>query len=87
MIVSLSTFFAPYNEDSRQSRVCFHEESLAIACIVISGNGMRCPVTILAKAYGGEVGYVGDTYLPERFAQYTFRIWVILLIGLLLLAL
>ncbi|HCG98770.1 MAG TPA: hypothetical protein DE036_02915 [Actinobacteria bacterium] len=59
---------------------------LAIEGIVFFGNRMRCPLTDLAKKYGDPKGYVGDTFLPERFTKYTFRLFgTILAIGLIIL--
>lgn len=61
---------------------------LALEGIVFFGNGMKCPLTALAKRYGDPKGYVGDTLFPERCTKYTFRVFgTILLIGLLLLLL
>lgn len=59
---------------------------LAIEGMVFFGNRMRCPLTDLAKKYGDPKGYVGDTFLPERFTKYTFRLFgTILVIGLIIL--
>lgn len=61
---------------------------LAAEGVVFSVSGMKCPLTALAKAYGGPGGYVGDTFIPERYAKLTFRVFgTILLTGLLLLTL
>jgi hypothetical protein len=61
---------------------------LAIEGVVFSACGMRCPLTALAKAYGSQGGYVGDSFIPERYARHTFRVFgTILFMGLLLLAL
>lgn len=56
--------------------------------LVFWGNGMKCPLTALAKQYGDPKGYVGDIFLPEKIAKNTFRIFgTILVIGLLILLL
>lgn len=61
---------------------------LALEGIVFFGNGMKCPLTALAKRYGDPKGYVGDTLFPERCTKYTFRVFgSILLIALLILLL
>lgn len=52
---------------------------LAAESLVYGGNGMRCPFTDMAKKCGDEKGYVGDTFLPERFTRYTFNFFGILL--------
>jgi hypothetical protein len=60
---------------------------LAIEGVVFSACGMRCPLTALAKRYGSQGGYVGDSLIPERYARHTFRVFgAALFIGLLLLA-
>lgn len=33
--------------------------------VVFLGNGMRCPLTTLAKKYGDPTGHVGDTLFPK----------------------
>ena len=61
---------------------------LAIEGVVFSACGMRCPLTALAKTYGRQGGYVGDSFVPERYARHTFRVFgAIMSAGLLLLAL
>jgi hypothetical protein len=52
---------------------------VGIEVIVFVANGMRCPLTGLAKRYGAEEGYVFETFLPESFTKYTFRIFGLLL--------
>jgi hypothetical protein len=55
----------------------------AIEGIVFVGNGMRCPLTALAKKYGAAEGWAFDTFLPERWTRYTFRFFgTLLAIGL-----
>ena len=57
--------------------------ALILVCtesVVFVGSGMKCPLTGLAKRYGAVKGYVFDTFLPERFTQYTFRFFGTLLI-------
>ncbi len=50
--------------------------SLLIAeSLVFALSGMKCPLTSLAKRYGGDKGYVGDLFIPERFSKYTFRVF------------
>ena len=57
-------------------------------CIVFVGNGMRCPLTALAKKYGATKGHGGDSLFPERYTRYTLGIFgTVLLIGVLLLTL
>jgi hypothetical protein len=61
---------------------------LAIEGVIFSACGMRCPLTALAKTYGRQGGYVGDSFIPERYARHTFRVFgIILFVGVLLLAL
>lgn len=62
---------------------------LTIEVTALLINKMECPLTILAKKYGDPKGYVGDTFLPEKFTQkYTFKFFGTLLsIGLLILIL
>lgn len=40
-------------------------------CIVFVGNGMKCPLTTMAKEHGAEKGYVFDAFIPERLTRYT----------------
>lgn len=44
-------------------------------CIVFVGNGMKCPLTNLARAHGAEKGYVFDTFIPERLTRYTVPVF------------
>lgn len=44
---------------------------VVVECIVFVGNGMRCPLTTMAKAHGAEKGYVFDAFIPERLTRYT----------------
>jgi hypothetical protein len=61
---------------------------LAIEGAVLSASGMRCPLTALARRYGSQGGYVGDSLIPERYSRHTFRVFgTILFTGLFLLAL
>jgi hypothetical protein len=46
---------------------------VAFEGVVFFGNGMRCPLTTLAKKYGDPTGHVGDTLFPESCTRYTFR--------------
>lgn len=48
---------------------------LAIESVVFALSGMKCPLTTLAKRYGDPKGYVGDLFIPERYARYTFRVF------------
>ncbi|MCW1948967.1 MAG: hypothetical protein KIH89_000750 [Candidatus Shapirobacteria bacterium] len=58
---------------------------ILIEGIIFGSNGMKCPLTDLAKKYGAEKGYVFDTFLPESWTKYTFRFFgTIFLLGLLL---
>lgn len=60
---------------------------LAVETFVFVGNGMKCPLTSLAVKYGAEKGYAFDTFLPERFTRYTFRVFgSMMCVGLFLLA-
>lgn len=43
--------------------------------LVFAISGMKCPLTFLAKKYGDPKGYVGDLFLPESIAKYTFRVF------------
>jgi hypothetical protein len=43
--------------------------------VVYFGNGSSCPFTDLAKKYGDEKGYVGDMFVPEIIARYTFQVF------------
>jgi hypothetical protein len=38
-------------------------------CLVFAGNGLRCPLTDLAKQLGANQGSVTDIYLPRWFAH------------------
>lgn len=59
---------------------------LIIEAIVFVACGMKCPLTSLAKKYGDTKGYVGDLFIPEKYAKYTFRVFGSLFaLGLLLL--
>ena len=40
-------------------------------CVVFVGNGMKCPLTTMAKAHGAEKGYVFDAFIPERLTRFT----------------
>ncbi len=61
---------------------------LAVESAVFVGNGFRCPLTALAVQHGAATGHVFDTFLPERFTRYTFRIFgTLMVLGLLLLVL
>lgn len=40
-------------------------------CVVFIGNGMKCPLTTMAKDHGAEKGYVFDAFIPERLTRYT----------------
>ncbi|MBX7133522.1 MAG: hypothetical protein K1X67_12685 [Fimbriimonadaceae bacterium] len=40
-------------------------------CIVFVGNGMKCPLTTMAKEHGAEKGYVFDAFIPESLTRYT----------------
>jgi hypothetical protein len=56
--------------------------------VVFLGNGMRCPLTNLAIRYGATAGYAFDSFLPEKYSQYTFRFFgSVMAIGLGLLTL
>jgi hypothetical protein len=56
--------------------------------IVFVGNGMSCPLTILAREYGAESGHVFDTFMPNHVMQRSFRtLTVLAAIGLTLLGL
>jgi nitrate reductase NapE component len=46
---------------------------VAVEGAIFFGNGMRCPLTTLAKKYGHPSGHVGDTLFPEVCTRYTFR--------------
>ena len=43
--------------------------------VVFAASGMKCPLTSLAKKYGDPKGYVGDLFIPEKYAKYTFRVF------------
>ncbi len=61
---------------------------LVIESLVFALSGMKCPLTSLAKKYGDSKGYVGDLFIPERFAKYTFRVFgTIFLVSIVLLLL
>ncbi len=61
---------------------------LGLESIVFFANGMKCPLTGLAKKYGAEKGYAFDTFLPENLTKYTFRFFgFLLVVGLILLVL
>jgi hypothetical protein len=54
--------------------------------IVFVGSGFRCPLTAVAQRYGATKGWAFDTFLPERWTRYTFRIFgALLVLGLVLL--
>ncbi len=50
---------------------------VAIECVVFIASGMKCPLTAVAARYGAGVS---DTFLPERFTRYTFRIFTPLIL-------
>jgi len=59
---------------------------IGLETVVFVGNGMRCPLTDVAKRLGAEKGWAFDTFLPERWTRYTFRFFgTLLLVGILLL--
>ena len=59
---------------------------VAIESVVFVGSGCTCPLTALAQRYGAVKGWAFDTYLPERYTRYTFRIFGgLLVLGLVLL--
>ncbi|MBU1049586.1 hypothetical protein KKG90_06115 [Candidatus Bipolaricaulota bacterium] len=61
---------------------------IAAEGLVFFGNGMRCPLTGLAVRLGAKKGYAFDTFLPEKFTRYTFRLFgTLAVIGFLLMAL
>lgn len=61
---------------------------LAVESAVFLGNGMRCPLTSLARRFGAEKGYAFDTFLPESFTRHTFRLFGgLMVVGLIALAL
>ena len=86
-VAVLYTFYAGWSkDDGALLRVSLG--LLAIEGVVFSACGMRCPLTALAKTYGRQGGYVGDSFVPERYARHTFRVFrAIMSAGLLLLAL
>lgn len=58
----------------------------AVEAVVFLGNGMKCPLTGLARKYGAVKGYAFDTFLPEKWTKYTFRFFgTMLVVGLALL--
>src|SRR5689334_125673 len=60
---------------------------VGIESVVFFTNGMKCPLTGLAKKYGADKGYAFDTFLPEALTKYTFRFFTSLFVfGLILLA-
>ena len=61
---------------------------IAVECAVFLGNGMRCPLTALAKNYGAAMGHGGDSLFPEKVTKYTLGIFgTVLLAGLIVLTL
>ena len=59
---------------------------VGIEGIIFLGNGMKCPLTALAKKHGAKKGYAFDTFLPEKSTKYTFSFFTtLLIIGILLL--
>lgn len=48
---------------------------LIVEAVVFAASGMKCPLTSLAKKYGDTKGYVGDLFIPEKYAKYTFRVF------------
>jgi hypothetical protein len=48
---------------------------VTVEAIIFLGNGRRCPLTTVAQRLGDPTGHVGDTFLPERWTQYTFRVF------------
>ncbi len=89
LVMVISVFYVLYAAIIRSFGVWLYVALtlLAIESIVFLGNGMRCPLTNLAKRYGDPKGYVGDTFLPEKFTKYTFRVFGgLFVIGLIALA-
>jgi len=48
---------------------------VSLECVVFVGNGMKCPLTGLAKTFGAEKGYVFDTFIPETLTRYTVPVF------------
>lgn len=48
---------------------------LVLEAIIFTASGLKCPLTSLAKKYGDTKGYVGDLFIPEKYAKYTFRVF------------
>ena len=61
---------------------------LLIEIFALLVNGMKCPLTTLAKKYGDPKGYAWDILLSDASAKYSFRLYgVILFMGAALLLL
>jgi hypothetical protein len=73
VVAVLYTFYAGISKDYG-SLLYFSLGLLVIEGVVFSACGMRCPLTALAKTYGSQGGYVGDSLIPERYARHTFRV-------------
>lgn len=48
---------------------------VTVECVVFAANGMKCPLTALARRYGDVTGHVCDTLFPEWCTRYTFRVF------------
>ncbi len=60
---------------------------VSLESIVFLGNGMKCPLTRLARKYGAVSGYAFDTLFPEKCTRHTFRVFGgLLVVGIVLLA-
>jgi hypothetical protein len=60
---------------------------VGLESVIFVGSGFRCPLTSVAAGYAQDNGPVSDTFFPERFTRYTFRVFgPLVAIGLALLA-
>lgn len=82
LVMAFSVFFILYAGISKYRGVYLN---ISLTLVLIEGvvflaNGMKCPLTGLAKKYGAEKGYAFDTFLPEKITKYTFRFFTTILV-------
>lgn len=75
LVMAASTFVALYAgiSGARGAYLWTALGLLGVEIVVFVGNGFRCPLTAVAIKYGADSRGAYDTFLPERFTQYTFR--------------
>lgn len=72
-----AVFYLLYAAITKSYTISFYAalSLLVIEAVVFAASGMKCPLTSLAKKYGDTKGYVGDLFIPVKYAKYTFRVF------------